>query len=133
MMLHATHKIDGRVLWANLHLLFWLSLVPVTTAWMGEHHEAADPSAAYGIVLLCSAFAYLILQQTIIRCEGPTSSLAAAVGSDRKGKLSVVLYIGAIIFAVLGYPGSAQILFAIVALIWFVPDRRIEARLRVEA
>jgi uncharacterized membrane protein len=133
MMLHATHKIDGRVLWANLHLLFWLSLVPVTTAWMGEHHEAADPSAAYGIVMLCSAFAYLFLQQAIIRCEGPGSSLAAAVGRDRKGKLSVVLYLAAIILAALGRPGWAQVLFAAVALIWFVPDRRIETRLRMEA
>jgi uncharacterized membrane protein len=133
MMLHATQKVDGRVLWANLHLLFWLSLVPVTTAWMGEHHDAADPTAAYGIVLVCSAFAYLVLQQAIIRCEGPASSLAAAVGGDLKGKLSVALYILAIVFAVLGYPGWAQLLFAIVALIWLVPDRRIESRLRAEA
>jgi uncharacterized membrane protein len=129
MMLHATRRIDGRVLWANLHLLFWLSLVPVTTAWMGEHHEAADPTAAYGIVLLCSAFAYLILQHAIIRCEGPASSLAAAVGRDRKGKLSAILYILGIAFAVIGHPSWAQVAFAVVALIWLVPDRRIEARI----
>ncbi len=132
MMLHATRKTDGRVLWANLHLLFWLSLVPVTTAWMGEHHKAPDPAAAYGIVLICSAFAYLILQHAIIRCEGPGSPLAAAVGRDRKGKLSVALYTSAIVLAVLAYPGWAQVLFAVVALMWLVPDRRIESRLRTE-
>src|SRR5689334_7062343 len=95
-MLHVTRHIDGAILWANLHLLFWLSLVPFTTAWMGENHFAAVPTAVYGAVLLLAAVAYFVLQRTIIRSQGPHSVLAAAVGRDRKGKVSPVLYAAAI-------------------------------------
>ena len=96
-MLHASKKVSGPVLWANLHLLFWLSLLPFATGWMGENHFAALPSALYGVVLLAAAIAYRVLQQTIIGVEGPDSMLAAAVGSDWKGKLSPVLYLAGIV------------------------------------
>ena len=124
-MLHATKKINGNVLWANLHLLFWLSLVPLTTDWMGESHLAALPTAAYGVVLLCAAFAYWILQATIIAAEGSESQLAKAVGGDWKGKLSQVLYLAAVALAFV-QPYIAVAIYLVVALIWLVPDRRIE-------
>ena len=95
-MLHVTRRVNGGILWANLHLLFWLSLVPFVTAWMGENHFAAVPTAVYGVVLLAAAIAYVILQRTIIRSQGPQSVLAAAVGDDKKGKISPVLYMLAI-------------------------------------
>ncbi|AHG88510.1 protein of unknown function DUF1211 [Gemmatirosa kalamazoonensis] len=124
-MLHVTRHIDGAILWANLHLLFWLSLVPFTTAWMGENHFAAVPTAVYGAVLLLAAVAYFVLQRTIIRSQGPHSVLAAAVGRDRKGKVSPVLYAAAIPSAFVD-PRISGALYAIVALMWLLPDQRIE-------
>ncbi|MCE9594014.1 MAG: TMEM175 family protein [Planctomycetes bacterium] len=127
-MLHATQRVSGAVLWANLHLLFWLSLVPFVTSWMGEHHVAPVPTACYGGVLLLSAIAYTILQNAIIAANGPESVLATAVGRDRKGKLSMVLYAIGIPLAFV-HAWLAVALYVTVALIWLVPDRRIEARL----
>ena len=124
-MLHVTERVTGGMLWANLHLLFWLSLVPFVTAWMGEHRFAAVPTAAYGVVLLLAAIAYWVLQQVIIAAEGKDSLLAAAVGSDWKGKLSPVLYVIAVLSA-LRFPVLAWVIYVIVAVIWLVPDRRIE-------
>jgi len=128
-MLQACGKISGAVLWANLHLLFWLSLFPFATGWMGENHFAAWPSALYGVVLLMAACAYWLLQQTIIASEGPSSVLKAAVGSDWKGKLSPLAYIAAIA-STLWVPWVAQFLYVSVALLWLVPDRRIERALQ---
>jgi uncharacterized membrane protein len=127
-MLHATGGINGKILWANLHLLFWLSLVPFVTGWMGENHFAALPCAVYGAVMLLAAIAYYILARTIIAAEGPASKLAAAVGSDVKGKISPLLYAAAIPLAFVNHWVSLG-LYILVALIWFVPDPRIEARL----
>jgi TMEM175 potassium channel family protein len=124
-MLHLTRRVDGGILWANLHLLFWLSLVPFVTGWMGENHFAPVPTAAYGAVLLLAAIAYLILQRAITRSQGPTSALAAAVGRDAKGKLSALLYAVAIPLALVR-PRLAGALYAAVALLWLAPDRRIE-------
>jgi uncharacterized membrane protein len=124
-MLHVTRRVNGGILWANLHLLFWLSLVPFTTAWMGENHFAAVPTAAYGVVLLAAAIAYVILQRTIIRSQGPQSVLAAAVGRDRKGKISPIFYILAIPAAFVNTAISGA-LYVTVALIWLLPDKRIE-------
>jgi uncharacterized membrane protein len=124
-MLHATHKVSGPVLWANLHLLFWLSLLPFATGWMGENHFAPLPSALYGVILLGAAIAYWLLQQAIIAVEGDGSLLAVAVGSDWKGKLSPVLYLVAIASTV-WLPWMAQALYVFAALLWVVPDRRIE-------
>jgi uncharacterized membrane protein len=127
-MLHATTRVDGAILWANLHLLFWLSLVPFTTGWMGENHYAATPTAVYGLVLLLSAIAYYLLQRAIIRGQGKGSPLAAAVGRDLKGKISPLLYALAILLAFVSQ-WTADALYVVVALIWLVPDRRIESRL----
>jgi len=124
-MLHVTQRVGGGVLWANLHLLFWLSLVPFVTAWMGENRFAPVPTAAYGVVLLLAALAYTVLQRTIVATEGRDSVLAAAVGRDLKGKLSLVLYAVAIP-AALVLPWIAGALYAGVAVMWLVPDRRIE-------
>ena len=124
-MMHAAHSVTGSILWANLHLLFWLSLIPFTTGWMGENHFAKLPAAAYGVVLLMSALAYWILQQRIIRSQGKDSLLKKAVGSDWKGKLSPVLYVVAILLAFLSSWLSMAI-YVFVALIWVIPDRRIE-------
>jgi uncharacterized membrane protein len=124
-MLHATREVSGAVLWANLHLLFWLSLVPFTTGWMGENHFASLPTALYGAVLLMCAVAYWILQQVIIRIEGDSSILMRAVGVDWKGKLSPFAYLAAIA-AAFWLPWLSQALFVAVALMWLVPDRRIE-------
>jgi uncharacterized membrane protein len=124
-MLHLTRHVTGGILWANLHLLFWLSLTPFTTAWMGETHFAAVPTAVYGGVLLACAVSYYVLQLTIIRSQGPSSVLAAAVGRDKKGKLSPVLYLLAI-FAAFLHPALSGALYATVALIWLIPDTRIE-------
>jgi len=126
-MLHLAERVNGKVLWANLHLLFWLSLVPFVTGWMGENHLASVPAATYGAVLLMAAIAYTILKNTIIAAGGPDSRLAAAVGSDVKGKVSVGLYVAAIALAFVSY-WLAEALFVVVALIWLVPDRRIESR-----
>jgi uncharacterized membrane protein len=124
-MLQVTERVDGTVLWANLHLLFWLSLVPFTTAWMGENHFAAAPSALYGFVLLMAALAYTILQRVILLREGPDSLLASAVGSDLKGKLSPFIYVVAIPAAFVSHWISGA-LYVAVALLWLKPDRRIE-------
>ena len=127
-MFHATHHVSGSVLWANLHLMFWLSLVPFMTTWMGESHFASLPTALYGVVLLAAAIAYTILQARIITLEGRESPLAKAVGSDLKGKMSIVLYIVGILVALV-YPLVADAIYATVAAIWLVPDRRIESQL----
>ncbi|HQU47988.1 MAG TPA: TMEM175 family protein [Casimicrobiaceae bacterium] len=127
-MLHATAHVSGSILWANLHLLFWLSLMPFATGWMGENHFAAAPTALYGAVLLMAAIAYWILQQRIIASQGEGSLLRRAIGSDWKGKLSPVLYLAAIAFA---FRASwlSQAIYVAVALMWLVPDRRIEGAL----
>ena len=126
-LLQAIRQVDGRVLWANLHLLFWLSLTPFTTAWMGENHFEKTPSAIYGVVLLMAAIAYYILQSRIIRIEGPDSTLARAVGRDRKGKISPVLYAMAIPLAYVS-PWISGGIYVLVAVIWLVPDSRIESQ-----
>jgi uncharacterized membrane protein len=128
-MLHACQKVTGPILWANLHLLFWLSLIPFTTGWMGENHFAAAPSALYGAVLLMAAIAYWILQQLIIASQGPDSFLKKAIGNDWKGKLSPLLYLVAIPTAFWSQWISLG-LYVFVALIWLVPDRRIENAFR---
>jgi uncharacterized membrane protein len=128
-MLHACGQVSGAVLWANLHLLFWLSLMPFATGWMGENHFALMPSALYGVVLLMAAIAYWILQQTIIATAGPGSLLQSAIGSDWKGKLSPVLYVIGIVSS-FWVPWMAQAVYVSVALLWLVPDRRIENALR---
>jgi uncharacterized membrane protein len=127
-MLHAVTQVTGGMLWANLHLLFWLSLFPFTTGWMGENHFTAGPTALYGVVLLMAAIAYLLLQQMIIRAQGQDSILKEAIGRDWKGKLSPVLYILAIL-TTLRSPWIAQAILVVAALIWLIPDRRIEKRL----
>ena len=124
-MLHTCEEVTGPILWANLHLLFWLSLFPITTAWIGENHLAAAPSALYGFVLLMAAIAYGILQQVMMAAQGPDSLLKKAVGTDWKGKASPVIYlIGTA--AAFRSPQLAQGLYLLVALLWLVPDRRIE-------
>jgi len=127
-MFHAVEDVNGTVLWANLHLLFWLSLVPFVTAWMGENEFAALPTAAYGGVLLLCACAYTLLQTAIIRHQGKSSKLARAVGKDFKGKVSVLLYVAAILLAFV-HSALSWALYATVLVIWFVPDRRIERML----
>ncbi|HSD61537.1 MAG TPA: TMEM175 family protein [Burkholderiales bacterium] len=124
-MLHACYKVTGPILWANLHLLFWLSMFPFATGWMGENHFAATPSALYGLVLLMAAIAYWILQQLIIGSQGADSLLKKAVGGDWKGKLSPVIYAIAIPFAFWSQWISLS-LYILIALAWLVPDRRIE-------
>ncbi len=128
-MLHATSHVTGPMLWANLHLLFWLSLFPFVTGWMGENHFAPAPSAVYGFVLLMAAIAYWILQQSIISAEGPGSVLKKAVGSDWKGRLSPLFYIAGIISSV-WFTSLAPLIYAVVALVWLIPDRRIEHALK---
>jgi uncharacterized membrane protein len=127
-LLHATHRISGAVLWANLHLLFWLSLVPFVTGWMGEHRFARGPTAVYGVVLLMAAVAYWILLRAILAAEGPGSLLERAVGRDLKGNLSLVLYVVGIVSASLS-SWVAGAIYVTVALIWLIPDRRIERAL----
>jgi uncharacterized membrane protein len=127
-MLHCTRRVTGAILWANLHLLFWLSLIPFVTAWMGENHLASNPTALYGVVLLMAAIAYLILQRLILRVEGPRSVLAVALGPDLKGKMSPLLYALAIAAAFL-HPGISLFLYLLGALVWLIPDRRIERAL----
>lgn len=124
-MLAVTERVSGRILWANLHLLFWLSLVPFTTGWMGENHFAPVPTALYGAVLLMAGIAYWLLQHVIITTQGSDSRLALAIGQDVKGRLSPVLYLIAIPTALVS-PLIAGGIFVAVALIWLVPDRRIE-------
>jgi uncharacterized membrane protein len=128
-MLHASEKATGAMLWANLHLLFWLSLIPFATGWVGENHFASAPSALYGVVLLMAAIAYWILQQAIIASQGPGSVLKRAIKGDWKGKLSPVLYAVAIPLAFV-WRWAALTLYVLVALLWLIPDRRIEKVLR---
>src|SRR5712691_5037751 len=124
-LFQAAEEVSGGILWANLHLLFWLSLFPFATGWMGENHFAALPTALYGVVLLMAAIAYYLLEHTIIRAQGPGSILKKAIGRDWKGKLSPVLYLVAIV-ATLYSPSIAEAIFVAAALIWLIPDRRIE-------
>jgi uncharacterized membrane protein len=127
-MLHTVHKVTGRMLWANLHLLFWLSLIPFATGWMGENHFAETPTALYGFVLLMAAIAYYWLEQTIIASQGRDSILRQAVGRDWKAIVSPVLYVAAILIAFTSHWASKSI-YVLVALMWLVPDQRIEKAL----
>ena len=127
-MLQMAERINGKILWANLHLLFWLSLVPSATAWLGENHDESLPAAVYGAVMLAPAIAYYVLQNTIIAEEGPNSRLRAAIGRDWKGKVSPLLYASAIGLAFV-HPWIADGVYVLVALIWLVPDPRIESQL----
>lgn len=131
-MLHVVQTVTGGILWANLHLLFWLSLIPFATGWMGENHFAAAPSALYGVVLLMAGVAYLILQQRIIAAQGPDSILKKAIRGDWKGKMSAVLYAAAIASA-FWLEWISLALYVLVALLWLIPDRRIEHVLRSAA
>jgi uncharacterized membrane protein len=131
-LLHACDRVNGNVLWANLHLLFWLSLVPFTTAWMGESHLAPLPTAVYGAVLMMAGVAYFILKTALIAAQGPGSRLQAAMGSDFKGKVSVAIYAGAIAISFVN-PLIATAMYVGVVLIWLVPDRRIERQLSVHS
>jgi uncharacterized membrane protein len=127
-LLQAIKHVDGRVLWANLHLLFWLSLTPFVTAWMGENQFAAGPVALYGVVLLFAAVAYYILVQALIAVHGKDSVISSAVGRDFKGKVSVLIYAAAILLC-FGSPWISCALYVLVAIMWLVPDRRIEKTL----
>jgi uncharacterized membrane protein len=127
-LLHASEKVNGRILWANLHLLFWLSLVPFATAWLGEDPRASAPVALYGCILLFAGVAYYILSRSLIRHHGRNSDLAASIGKDRKGILSIAVYAVAIPLAFLR-PTLSCACYALVALIWLVPDPRIERRI----
>jgi len=124
-LLHATQKVNGAVLWANLHLLFWLSLVPFVTGWMGQNHFVAVQVGLYGVLLLLAAIAFTILAKTLIACNGADSPIAVAIGDDRKGKTSLAIYVLAILCARLN-PWLSMAMYVLVAVIWFVPDRRIE-------
>src|SRR5882724_537994 len=130
-LLHATRSVSAGILWANLHLLFWLSLFPFATAWMGENRAAPAPTAVYGVILLSAAIAYYILQSAIIKREGRHSLLGVALGRDWKGKLSPAIYLAAIPLAFVS-PWLANGLFAVVAFLWLVPDRRIERALQAQ-
>ncbi len=127
-MLHVTDRINGAIMWANLHLLFWLSLVPFVTGWMGENHFAPLPTAVYGCVLLCSAIAFTTLPRLIMAYQGPHSKLRAATGRDVKGLVSMALYIAAIPLAFV-HQLLSDAIYLFVALMWLVPDRRIESKL----
>lgn len=124
-MMHTVKAVTGNILWANLHLLFWLSLVPFVTGWMGENHFAAVPMALYGFILLMAAVAYFVLQSTIIRNHGPDSILSRAIGKDIKGKVSPILYLTAI-FSTWINPWISGGIYILVAFMWLIPDRRIE-------
>ena len=124
-LLQVVKHVDGRVLWANLHLLFWLSLIPFITGWMGENNFATIPVALYGVVLLLCAISYTFLTWALIACHEKNSTLALAVGSDRKGKISLGSYVIAIALAFVN-PWIACAIFVVVAIIWFIPDQRIE-------
>ncbi len=130
-MLQTTRRVTGTILWANLHLLFWLSLVPFVTAWSGENHFASAPMALYGVVLLFAAIAYTILQSVIVKENGEKSLLAEAVGKDLKGKISMLFYVAAIPSAFIS-PWISGALYILVALIWLVPDKRIENKIKTE-
>lgn len=128
-LLHTVERVSASILWSNLHLLFWLSLTPFTTGWMGENHFAPIPVAVYATVLFMSAIAYTILQREIIQSHGKDSLLAQSIGSDIKGKLSLLSYVISIPLALIGYSLLSGALIALVALMWLVPDRRIERKL----
>ncbi len=130
-LLHTCKKVTGRILWANLHLLFWLSLFPFVTGWMGENHFAPLPSALYGLVLFAAGVAYLLLQQAIIASQGEESALEQAIGKDWKGKVSSVLYLCAIVSTFFAL-WLAQVIYVAVAVLWLVPDRRIERSLQLD-
>jgi TMEM175 potassium channel family protein len=127
-LLHVTHRVTGGILWANLYLLFWLSLIPFATAWMGESHFKPATTALYGVPLLMAAIAYWILTRTILKAEGEGSILSRALGSDLKGRGSILLYVAALFLAFL-HPAIAGAIYVLVALIWLIPDRRIERAL----
>lgn len=127
-LLHAITKVNGSVLWANLHLLFWLSLIPFVTGWMGENHFGKVPVALYGVVLTMCSLAYMLLERILVRVHGTQSALGQAVGSDKKVWLSIALYMAGVALTWL-HPWLSAALYALVALMWFVPDRRIESRL----
>src|SRR5215510_12195304 len=127
-MFQSTKHVTGGILWANLHFLFWLSLFPFATAWLGNNHFEPTPTAAYGVILLSAAIAYVILQHSIIKNQGSHSVLATAVGKDRKGKLSMALYCAAILSSFV-QPWISNGIYVLVAAIWFIPDRRIERTL----
>jgi len=131
-LLQAARRVNGQILWANLHLLFWLSLVPFVTAWMGESHLAVAPVAVYGVVLLCSGAAYFILSRALMSLHSKDSALATAVGTDFKGKISVAIYVVAISLCFVS-PWLACALYALVDVIWLIPDRRIEKELAERA
>lgn len=124
-MMHTVHKVNGKILWANLHLLFWLSLIPFATAWIGENHFAPFPMLVYGFVLLMCGSAYFILQKQIIKKHGSDSALSQAIGKDYKGKASLVLYIIAIV-STYYHEAFSAVIYSLVALMWLVPDKRIE-------
>jgi TMEM175 potassium channel family protein len=124
-LLQATERINGRILWANLHLLFWLSLTPFAMAWMGEYPDAALPNAIYGTVLMCAGIAYWILQRQILKAQGPHSKLRAVLGRDFKGNISPVLYLAGVVLAFVN-PWISDAIYVFVALMWLVPDPRIE-------
>lgn len=128
-LLHACQRISGSIMWANLHFLFWLSLVPFVTGWVGEHRAASLPTALYGVVLLMAGVAYLVLERRMVAENGPQSMLAEAVGTDRKGRLSLACYVAAIVLA-FASPWLADAIYVLVALMWLVPDRRLEALVR---
>jgi uncharacterized membrane protein len=124
-LLHAVQKVNGNVLWANLFLLFWLSVIPFVTAWMGENHFATVPVAVYGVIMLMCAIAFTILARVLIAHHGKDSTLAVAIGNDQKGKISLLLYATAIPLAFID-PRISLGIYVLVAVIWFLPDRRIE-------
>jgi uncharacterized membrane protein len=125
-LLQAVKQVNGRILWANMHLLFWLSLVPFGTAWMGQSHLARDPSIFYGVILLLSAVAYYVLARSLVKHHGDDSPIAKALGADQKGKLSIMLYAAAL-GAAFAHPYIAIAIYVAVAMMWLVPDRRIES------
>src|SRR5207237_1050526 len=129
-LLQAATRVDGKVLWANLHLLFWLSLVPFVTNWTGENHFASLPTSMYGFVFIMAALAYTILQGCLIRLQGPGSRLAIAIGNDVKGRTSLGLYAIGILLAWFAHPWLGAGLYGLVAMLWLVPDPRIETRLK---
>jgi uncharacterized membrane protein len=124
-LLHTCTSVNGAILWANMHLLFWLSLIPIATGWLGENNFAPQPTALYGVALLMPAIAYYLLQRAIVAVEGEKSALQRALGSDIKGKISPVLYLTAIALS-FAAPWAAQAIYVVVALMWLVPDQRIE-------
>jgi len=126
-LLHACDRINGAIMWANMHFLFWLSLIPFVTSWVGEHRDAPVPAAAYGVVLLMAGVAYLVMERQMVRENGPQSVLAEAVGRDRKGLVSLIGYGAAIALAFVS-PQFADLIYALIAVMWIVPDRRIARR-----